>query len=141
MSNTSPPDAPALWGRILAVLEAATPGGLDDAVKPAFFAAPAEHLAALGLAATAMTPRLRVMLDAATGALAQVPAELTPAEQSAAWLSYTNTRAALGVDSGSPRPEKKAWELVDWSLADAEIARRMGVGRAAVLRQRRKHVK
>lgn len=137
----TPPDAPALWGRILAVLEAATPAGLDDAARPAFFAAPAEHLAGIALAATAMTPRLQLMLDAAAGALAHVPEELSPAEQSEAWLSYTNTRAALGMDSGSPRPDKKAWALVDWSLTDAEIARRMGVGRAAVLRQRRKRVK
>ena len=141
MCNTTPSSVPALWGTVLALLEAGTPGGLDDAARPAFFAAPAEHLAGLGLAATAMTPRLRLMLDAATAKLDKVPCELSAAEQSEAWLAYTKTRAEIGSGAGMARPAKRAWEFVDWSLPDAEIARRMGVHPASVLRQRRKRGK
>lgn len=140
MSNTQNTTA-VLWGRILALLEAATPGGLDDATRAACLARPAEHLPGLMAGATAKTERIEQLLTQAMARLDAVPDALDAPAQSQAILAGYKERAQLARPPVQYRPAKASWEDVDWSLRNADIARQLGVLPSTVSRQRQKRGK
>ena len=137
------------WGRIYAIIDFLTPGGLSGHKINSAAAAPGLEFGS-HMALVARKLRKHADIDARIMKLLNelshddMQARNDPEQQGKWFLGFYHERARLpsGRPYGSPgRPIKGSAEAVDWSAANwdmsnAEIARALGVSRQAVAARR-----
>lgn len=148
MSN----DAAQVFGRLYAIIDhLTTPQGLSATAINNISQAPGLYLGQ-HTRVIVRNPNLTVDLDARITELMgmitpeDLGAYLTVEQQGIFQLGFFHERGDLPDDrpetpGGRPRAgeEKVDWSTVDWTLGDAELARKLGVRASTVWSQRRRH--
>lgn len=83
------------WGEAIAILDAATPGGLSDLAKTGAVEHPLKSLSGLITKAKKLTPELDKMLQERLAHIPSLPESLLLEDQGAVWIGYYHLRAAL----------------------------------------------
>ena len=131
------------WGQTIAIFNACTPGGLTPFVMTRAVASPIPSMATLVAKASGGGEELQRLIAEYMGTmegLVDYPATLSVGDQGQVFLGYYNliNKLPLPPKYGERSARKSEWEEVDWELTDADIAERMNVSQAAVLKQRKK---
>lgn len=131
---------PYLWGQALAIFKAETPGGLSAGALTNAVERPLFCLPKLVRQAKPQ-PELEEMLAKLLGKIEDLPERFSLADQGQVYLGYYSLIGDLPPSPSTTSKRRNTsldWETIDWSLADSEISKRMGVTQAAVSKQRRK---
>lgn len=144
-NNFSLPSSPAgatpnyIWGEVLAIFNSATPGGLGAALLNFSVACPAKYLPMLHARAQ-LTEQTREWLAERLAKITELPERLDLKDQGTVFLGYYHLSGRLpSLDAeGGQRNPSILWDMVDWTMSDAEISQIMDVSPATVMRQRRK---
>lgn len=131
---------PYLWGQILALFRAKTPGGLSAGALTNAVERPLMCLSKLVQQAKPQQ-KLEEMLAERLAKIEDLPERFSLAEQGQVYLGYYSMVGDLPPSPPTTSKRRNTsldWETIDWSLTDSEISKRMGVTQAAVSKQRRK---
>lgn len=128
-----------IWGEVLAIFDSATPGGLGPALMNFAVACPAKYLPLLHARAR-VTDQVQRLLAERLAKIPAIPDRLELKDQGTVFLGYYHLRSSLpSLDAeGGQRNPAILWDMVDWTMSDAEISQIMDVSPATVMRQRRK---
>lgn len=83
------------WGEVLAILDAATPGGISPKGTNDAAERPLTTFPQLHARATAMTPELEKLLQERVAQIDDLPMQLSMEEQGSVYLGYYHLRSRL----------------------------------------------